>query len=252
MTPLPNPSLDVEAIKADREPGEDWELELRACGWANDKTMPEDLRQFVSDLWRAYCDMEQRSLSLIARTEAAEAEATNGRDALEDLRIEYGHAQREARDLAVWLHKTYYADVTDWKPFDHASALLSQIDNMVAGVRDRLAKAEGAAREHFAAAQHNARACSELRDIAGQQKQRADAAEAREAELIARCDALVEITEEMVERVARVFHVATASNPQHNPYEEAHEGDKKWWRATAKIALTAALTTITTGGGADV
>lgn len=72
----------------------------------------------------------------------ADQDITDARDALEDLQIEYGHAQREARDLAVWLHKTYYADVVDWKPFNDASGLLTQIDNMVAGVRNRLAATE--------------------------------------------------------------------------------------------------------------
>lgn len=75
-----------------------------------------------------------------ASPEREELEAL--RCALEDLSIEYGHTKREALELATWLHRTFYSEVVDWKPFDNASSILSQIDNMVAGLRDRLAKAE--------------------------------------------------------------------------------------------------------------
>lgn len=62
--------------------------------------------------------------------------------ALEDLRIEYGHTKREALELATWLHRTFYSDVTDWKPLEAASSIMTQIDNMMAGVRNRLLQAE--------------------------------------------------------------------------------------------------------------
>lgn len=70
------------------------------------------------------------------------ASQEDDRTALEDLRIEYGHTKREALELANWLHRTFYSDVTDWKPLDAASSIMTQIDNMMAGVRNRLLQVE--------------------------------------------------------------------------------------------------------------
>jgi flagellar motility protein MotE (MotC chaperone) len=60
----------------------------------------------------------------------------------DEMEAEDSHARREALALATWLHRTCYAEVKDWKPFTAASSLLTQIDNMIAGVLNRLAKAE--------------------------------------------------------------------------------------------------------------
>lgn len=62
-----------------------------------------------------------------ARAEAAEAE----RDA----------AMTEALSLAKTLHANHYSDVPQWEPFDYPAGVISQIDNMVAGIIES-AKAE--------------------------------------------------------------------------------------------------------------
>lgn len=41
---------------------------------------------------------------------------------------------RELRDLAVALHRKHYFEVKNWTPLDDARGILSQIDNMTAGL----------------------------------------------------------------------------------------------------------------------
>ena len=41
---------------------------------------------------------------------------------------------RYATDLAIYLAKKFYPDVTQWRPLDDLVGVLTQIDNMVAGV----------------------------------------------------------------------------------------------------------------------
>ena len=65
--------------------------------------------------------------ALLTRAEAAEAE----RDA----------AMTEALSLAKTLHANHYSDVHQWEPFDYPAEVISQIDNMVAGIIES-AKAE--------------------------------------------------------------------------------------------------------------
>lgn len=181
--------------------------------------------------------------------EALKAERAEAQDALEDLRIEYGHAQREARDLAVWLHKTYYAEVADWKPFDHASGLLSQIDNMVAGVRDRLAAKEAVAngvRNNIPMdylERHPGDLVASMRDFAKDRWtliDRITAANSRIAELVAQRDGLVEALKE----ARRVLVVAIEANCDIEGFNVADH-------LTIK-EIDAALSTIKAGGGADV
>ena len=46
---------------------DDWALEIAACGFANDSTLPDNVRSFIKDLWRAYCAMEERAAALEAQ-----------------------------------------------------------------------------------------------------------------------------------------------------------------------------------------
>ena len=43
-------------------------------------------------------------------------------------------AKREALYLAKTLHRLHYSHVTQWKPLDDVAGIISQIDNMVAGL----------------------------------------------------------------------------------------------------------------------
>jgi hypothetical protein len=74
-------------------------------------------------LWVKHSDYA----ALLTRAEAVEAE----RDA----------AMTEALSLAKTLHANHYSDVPQWEPFDYPAGVISQIDNMVAGIIER-AKAE--------------------------------------------------------------------------------------------------------------
>lgn len=61
---------------------------------------------------------------------------------VEGLTKERDEALREATNLATWMHRNYYSDVTQWRPLNDPAGVISQIDNMVAGLRDRLQAAE--------------------------------------------------------------------------------------------------------------
>lgn len=50
----------------------------------------------------------------------------------------------ELRGLAIEIHRRCYSHVPQWKPSSSARGLVSQIDNMVAGLRDDLGKLRGA------------------------------------------------------------------------------------------------------------
>jgi len=43
-------------------------------------------------------------------------------------------AYREARQLAEFLHAKHYAHVKQWKPLEDTRGVISQIDNMIAGL----------------------------------------------------------------------------------------------------------------------
>ena len=55
---------------------------------------------------------------------------------------------KEAHFLATAIHRKHYHEVTQWKPLDYTAGLISQIDNMAAGLSLDLA----AAREEIARA----------------------------------------------------------------------------------------------------
>lgn len=60
---------------------------------------------------------------------------------------ERDEAQREAVTLAKTLHRLFYSDVTQWRPCENPAAVISQIDNMVAGIMRKLEAAESALTE---------------------------------------------------------------------------------------------------------
>jgi len=55
-------------------------------------------------------------------------------DLLRGLAAERDAAMREALSLAHILHKNHYSDVTQWVPLDDPAGVITQIDNMVAGI----------------------------------------------------------------------------------------------------------------------
>ena len=59
-----------------------------------------------------------------------------------ELEAERDETMREALSLARSLHKTHYSDVTQWEPLDYPAGIISQIDNMVAGIVARATLAE--------------------------------------------------------------------------------------------------------------
>jgi hypothetical protein len=133
-------------------------IELKPCAYCGrDDDMTIGCSDHEEPIWyvqcgctAGVCDQASEANAIAAWNRRPHPEALGEvedlRTALEDLRIEYGHAQREALELATWLHKNFYSEVTDWKPFTAASSLMTQIDNMVAGLRNRLVKAEASVR----------------------------------------------------------------------------------------------------------
>lgn len=37
---------------------DDWSLELEAFAHANDPSLPEDVKEFIRTIWKAYCDQQ--------------------------------------------------------------------------------------------------------------------------------------------------------------------------------------------------
>ena len=73
--------------------------------------------------------------------------ATTAREIL--LQKQLAEAQREAVSLAESLFNKHYAHEPDyasgkvqWEPFNEPASVISQIDNMVAGISDQLAEAQ--------------------------------------------------------------------------------------------------------------
>lgn len=60
---------------------------------------------------------------------------------LKEVEAERDAAMREALFLATTLHSRHYSEVTQWEPLDYPAGVISQIDNMVAGI---VARAEAA------------------------------------------------------------------------------------------------------------
>ena len=70
-------------------------------------------------------------------------------ETIDNLRAQLAEAQREAVSLARSLFKRHYAQEPhyasgeiEWEPFNDPASVISQIDNMVAGVRAQLAEAQ--------------------------------------------------------------------------------------------------------------
>jgi hypothetical protein len=61
---------------------------------------------------------------------------------LEALREERDDAQREAVELASFMAKKFHPDVPQWRPLDYPAGVISQIDNMVAGLTADFAAAQ--------------------------------------------------------------------------------------------------------------
>ena len=92
---------------------------------------------------------------------------TEAADTIDTLRAQLAEAQREAVSLARSLFKRHYAQEPhyasgkiEWEPFNEPASVISQIDNMVAGVCAQLAEAR---RDAEVSKQIN-RACMELPD----------------------------------------------------------------------------------------
>lgn len=71
------------------------------------------------------------------------------RKEIDTLRTQLAEAQREAVTLAQYLYNTFYSHEPDyasgkvkWEPCDTPAGVITQIDNMVAGVRAQLAEQE--------------------------------------------------------------------------------------------------------------
>jgi len=79
--PLPRSPQGVDEL------GDDWELECRAFNAANDSTLPKEISILISDLWKAYCDMEKRALP--HEQDGAGAVAAGVLDALQHIRAIY-------------------------------------------------------------------------------------------------------------------------------------------------------------------
>jgi hypothetical protein len=60
----------------------------------------------------------------------------------EEVTPEAGAAMREALNLARALHRRWYSHVPQWEPLDTVAGIISQIDNMTAGLGERLDAAE--------------------------------------------------------------------------------------------------------------
>jgi len=47
---------------------------------------------------------------------------------------EYEELFRYARNLAIYMHKHFYGEVTHWRPLSDLMGVLTQIDNMLTGL----------------------------------------------------------------------------------------------------------------------
>jgi chromosome segregation ATPase len=93
-----------------------------------------------------YGDLADRIEALTARIRLVEASArlraAQASDCIETLTAEVAEARAYAKYLAETMAAKGYPDVQQWEPLDDLVGLLTQIDNMVAGIRDRAEKAE--------------------------------------------------------------------------------------------------------------
>jgi len=59
-----------------------------------------------------------------------------------ELEAERDEAMRQGLYLAKYLHQKHYIEVTNWEPLDDPAGVISQIDNMIAGMSARIAELE--------------------------------------------------------------------------------------------------------------
>lgn len=76
---------------------------------------------------RAICCLDCAAIAIKATVEALTAH-------LDALKEENEVAYREARGLAVAMHRSYYWEVTQWQPLEDLRGVISQIDNMTTGL----------------------------------------------------------------------------------------------------------------------
>lgn len=84
-------------------------------------------------------------VSEMALQDVAEIRALAPEDAIAEvarIRAERDDAQREAVELATFMARTFHPDVPQWRPLDYPAGVISQIDNMVAGLAAELAAAQ--------------------------------------------------------------------------------------------------------------
>lgn len=103
-------------------------------------TSPEDIERYKA---KQKIDRALNTPTLALkeiRQLTAERDALSARVAeLEGERVE---TMRSAIYLAKILHRQHYSEVTNWEPLDYPAGVISQIDNMVAGIVARAALAD--------------------------------------------------------------------------------------------------------------
>ena len=113
--------------------------------WDTNKGLQIMYRNRTDELDRVQQDLEKANSS----AEHFEREWCLRGDELDTLRAQLAKAQREAVSLAKSLFKRHYAQEPhyasgriEWKPFNEPASVISQIDNMVAGISTRLVEAQ--------------------------------------------------------------------------------------------------------------
>ena len=112
----------------------------------SDETLLETLKKASSAIYIVTDEETANHISILFRRAGSEIAALQSD--LAAVKAEQDAVFKEAHFLATAIHRKHYHEVTQWKPLDYTAGLISQIDNMAAGLSLDLA----AAREEIARA----------------------------------------------------------------------------------------------------
>ena len=119
-----------------------------SCGGYNDVGLVEfDPAHYAQKIKETITNDVQQLKSQLTKDQGCVTISRNGyvqelEQQLADAREELATAKCEAEYLATVIHKSEYSDASDWSLCDSVAGVISQIDNMYAGVRMQRDKAQ--------------------------------------------------------------------------------------------------------------
>ena len=135
---------EVSALLGKLEAAEDALRDLAcfmSCGGYNDVGLVEfDPAHYAQKIKETITNDVQQLKSQLTKDQGCVTISRNGyvqelEQQLADAREELATAKCEAEYLATVIHKSEYSDASDWSLCDSVAGVISQIDNMYAGVR---------------------------------------------------------------------------------------------------------------------